>query len=337
MGKLHISNTFFEREASGQKGASLIEMTRINPIFSQLQYLPLLYASPEDQLLVTDPLPDSYHFPFREQPKALTFDDPLPKGTHIESWGPSLLIEQFAKERGLLYEMPPWEVVQKVSSKRFSHSLCPLPGSELLETPSDLSRFPKNWVFKSLHGTAGRGRSFSSDPQLESFAQKEWAKGNALLAEPWCDRLLDFSTQWMIEKTGEITHLGTTECLVGPRGQHIGNIAPASIEGIEEHHGASRAALAEMARLGFFGPVGIDAFSYRSEGKRLLHPIVEINPRKTMGWVALAIQERHFPDQAITLSYHKTDQAGLLPPSKKQYQLTISPATPPPVELKIYN
>ena len=320
MGKLHICNAFFEAEVAGQKTASLVEMFKKHPIYTQLQYLPLLYADPRDQLLVTDPLPKDYLFPFSNMPTVHIFDEPILKGTRVESWAPSLLIEKFAKERRLIYEMPPWDLVQQLSSKRFSHSLCPFPGSELLEAPCDLSRFKGLWVFKSLYESAGRGLAFSTDSHLGQFAKREWGKGNALLAEPWCERILDFSSQWMVAKSGKISHLGMTECQIGPRGQYIGNRVPASLEMVDEH----LAALKKMAALGFFGPVGIDAFFYRLSGKTLLHPIVEINPRRTMGWVALALRERHFKDQAITLSYHKTDQAGLLPPSKTQYQLTIS-------------
>ena len=59
-----------------------------------------------------------------------------------------------------------------------------------------------------------------------------------------------------------------------------------------------------MLCLGYFGNVGIDAMVYRSENGPQLHPIVEINARKTMGFAALELQKRHFPNKTITLSFH---------------------------------
>jgi predicted ATP-grasp superfamily ATP-dependent carboligase len=68
-----------------------------------------------------------------------------------------------------------------------------------------------------------------------------------------------------------------------------------------------------MISLGYFGNVGIDAMLYGSPVT--LHPIVEINARKTMGWVALEVQKRHFPNQTLTLSYAKNSAEGWLPSS----------------------
>jgi hypothetical protein len=38
--------------------------------------------------------------------------------------------------------------------------------------------------------------------------------------------------------------------------------------------------------------VGIDAFIYLLGGKKRLQPVVEINARKTMSWVALQLPEK---------------------------------------------
>ena len=46
---------------------------------------------------------------------------------------------------------------------------------------------------------------------------------------------------------------------------------------------------------GYAGPVGIDALVYRRDGRLRIKPIVEINPRFTMGRVALALSGRMAP------------------------------------------
>jgi hypothetical protein len=50
---------------------------------------------------------------------------------------------------------------------------------------------------------------------------------------------------------------------------------------------------AELRALNFLGPLGIDAFVYRdATGARRLKPVVEINPRYTMGRVTVELMQR---------------------------------------------
>jgi hypothetical protein len=53
---------------------------------------------------------------------------------------------------------------------------------------------------------------------------------------------------------------------------------------------------AELRRVGHVGPVGIDAFVYRTPGGDCrLKPIVEINPRYTMGRLTVELMKRVAP------------------------------------------
>ena len=49
---------------------------------------------------------------------------------------------------------------------------------------------------------------------------KAFNEGHPLIGEPWVKRLLDFSTQWVISKTGAITYLGATLMENKSRGQY---------------------------------------------------------------------------------------------------------------------
>jgi len=52
----------------------------------------------------------------------------------------------------------------------------------------------------------------------------------------------------------------------------------------------------ELVKTGYLGPVGIDAFIYRtSEGELRLKPVVEINPRYTMGRLTLEMMKHTCP------------------------------------------
>jgi hypothetical protein len=53
---------------------------------------------------------------------------------------------------------------------------------------------------------------------------------------------------------------------------------------------------AELQRAGYVGPVGIDAFVYRTpQGGCRLKPVVEINPRYTMGRLTLELMKQTCP------------------------------------------
>ena len=82
---------------------------------------------------------------------------------------------------------------------------------------------------------------------------------------------------------------------------------------LEEHETFAQKVLSKIADVGYFGNVGIDAMIYEEEnGEMKLHPVVEINARKTMGWVTLAIQQNHFPEKKMQLAFAK-EKKGQLP------------------------
>jgi hypothetical protein len=52
----------------------------------------------------------------------------------------------------------------------------------------------------------------------------------------------------------------------------------------------------ELRRANFFGPIGIDAFAYRDASEKIrLKPIVEINPRYTMGRLTVELMKHVAP------------------------------------------
>ncbi len=61
MHTLHIANTFFEWELSSESNCSLYEAFHQHPVYLQLQFLPLLYASKMDALVVSD-LPSAEYY-----------------------------------------------------------------------------------------------------------------------------------------------------------------------------------------------------------------------------------------------------------------------------------
>lgn len=326
---LHICNTFFEAElenpdffpttrmsveretreipnkaiTASPNQQVLASWMRSHPIVQKLQTLPLYYAGDEDLVLVSD-LPE---FPDH---RLRLLGAPLQAKT-IESWGASKSIAAWAEEENLSYSMPDWETVRTVNSKIFSFCHSPiLPFAALLQNEQEalewIEKTPGRKVLKTAFGTAGRGHfHLPSKRNLSSFLKKEFVKNVPLIGEPWVERVLDFSTQWkdsvllgatIFENTPEGTYRAT---IAGARPQIFGSYDWA----LEEHLAIVQPILKKIRQLGFFGNLGIDAYVYRWKNKELLQPIVEINARKTMSWIALQIQEKKYPGRDLRFSF----------------------------------
>jgi hypothetical protein len=174
-------------------------------------------------------------------------------------------------------------------------------------------------VVKQAYGLAGQSSLRLWEPELLP-AQRQWLV-NALkhslqlVVEPWLERELDFSVQLEMGPSG-LELRGYTGLITDLKGQFLANRAeptyrrclptkvaslidtPADASARIEHlYGEIFALLeAELRRVGFAGPVSIDAFVYRtSQGDCRLKPVVEINPRYTMGRLTVELMKHVYP------------------------------------------
>jgi hypothetical protein len=180
-------------------------------------------------------------------------------------------------------------------------------------------------VVKQAYGVAGNGALRLFEPELLA-AQTRWmagalARGQELVVEPWLERLEDFSVQ--LEMTPEGLKLrGYTGLVNDARGQFEANFAdghhqhrlPARVAAWFEGRGdmAGRlweyyerlfeALAAELRAADFLGPLGIDALVYGDgAGRARLKPVVEINPRYTMGRVLVELMRQTSQNSAGVL------------------------------------
>jgi len=171
-------------------------------------------------------------------------------------------------------------------------------------------------VVKESFGVAGSNALRLFEPELLP-AQWRWlenafAQKREVVVEPWLERLRDFSAQLEMTERG-LKLCGFTGLRTDARGQFVANFAephfhrriPAAIVALFrepkdvstrllEFYDATFAALkAELRRADFTGPVGIDACVYRAaDGAVKLKPVVEINPRYTMGRVLVELMRQ---------------------------------------------
>jgi len=174
-------------------------------------------------------------------------------------------------------------------------------------------------IAKESLGLAGHNSIRLWEPELLD-SQRRWmanglGNGRQLVIEPWLERVLDFSIQLEMGPDG-LKLCGYTGLINDRKGQYQANWAeanchrriPAAVgalfrdrpevaSGFERFYANVFAPLGEeLRRAGYLGPVGIDAFVYRApEGGCRLKPIVEINPRYTMGRLTVELMNRASP------------------------------------------
>jgi hypothetical protein len=174
-------------------------------------------------------------------------------------------------------------------------------------------------VVKQALGLAGHNAIRLLESEV-SPAQLRWMARTiehrqALVVEPWLARVVDFSAQLEMGVRG-LSLCGYAGLSNTRQGQYQGNWAdpdfarrfPTLVTQSLNLSGRSLGVLqeflhelydslqSELRRAEYRGPIGIDAFVYNSpDGTHRLKPVVEINPRYTMGRLTLELMKRTCP------------------------------------------
>jgi len=157
-------------------------------------------------------------------------------------------------------------------------------------------------VMKAPWSSSGRGIRFLSQEKTPFQMQERWfhhllARQGSVMVEPFYHKVKDFGMEFYADGEGRITYLGLS-LFHTINGAYIGNILATenakkemirryiSIELLEE----IKQKIYSCLSLGKYkGPFGIDMMIVKGKNSFLLHPCVEINLRRTMGHVALAM------------------------------------------------
>ena len=174
-------------------------------------------------------------------------------------------------------------------------------------------------VVKEALGLAGQNSIRLWEPELLD-SHRRWLahaceQGRQLVVEPWLEREMDFSVQLEMTPRG-LKLCGHTTLINDHRGQFQANrAAPNHGQRLPDDvlalfgeprdisvrlHGVYEEVMAlleaGLREADYLGPVGIDAFVYRTPaGECRLKPIVEINPRYTMGRLTVELMKQTCP------------------------------------------
>lgn len=167
-------------------------------------------------------------------------------------------------------------------------------------------------VLKAPWSSSGRGIRFVTQSSIDNHVQG-WIKNvllsqGSVMAEPYYHKLKDFGMEFEANAQGHVSYLGLS-LFHTQNGAYTGNlIVTERIKTAVLQRYVDRQVL-ELIRQSlcscleyvldgrYEGPLGVDMMLIRGDGEKvLIHPCVEINLRRTMGHVALALLPRLNPD-----------------------------------------
>ena len=180
---------------------------------------------------------------------------------------------------------------------------------------------------------AGRGQLMIEE-ETPTQTSKDWLTRNitdqgALVIEPFCKRILDFSALYEITRSGEVNFLTFTCLLTDARGQYrgtrvapkIGSLFPKEltmlfhqpvIEALGEKFSGpdfyKKVLPASFSKLlpDYHGPLAVDAFFHQEdEAPVQIRPVVELNARCSMGRIAHNLRRQLSPNTTGELLVHR--------------------------------
>ena len=332
MRRLFLGNFHFESELAAARGwnpaASLLRMSAERaPSWISL-------AEEGDFILTPEPIADSFWESLAKQglPRVRNLSEPPEEEFELVPWGWSLK----TRELGGRTSKPSDDAVRLGNSREWSFKLeqqlgVALPGAARIERIEDIadvvrrsaSQFGESepahaWVIKANFGMAARERVLGRGPTLttanERWLQRRLQSDGVVFFEPWLRRRAEVGIQWSLPKSGHgqpelrgITPL-LTDKLGGYRGSEFSLDATVPTEWQRAVDVSQQAAL-RLQRLGYFGPLGIDAAIYEdSTGRALARPLQDINARYTMGRLALGFRRLLRPGERGVWQHGRRDE-----------------------------
>jgi len=179
-------------------------------------------------------------------------------------------------------------------------------------------RYNQKIVVKAPWSSSGRGVRFIEEPvpMIQRWIENVIAAQGSVVIESYCHKVKDFGMEFESDGRGNVRYLGLS-LFHTENGAYTGNILALEEEKQEMINRYLSEDLLKAVRekictyLGalykgkYAGPFGVDMMVVRGDDEQnfLLNPCVEINLRRTMGHVALALSKQCPSDHVMRIDY----------------------------------
>ncbi|MEX0728207.1 MAG: hypothetical protein WD065_18200 [Planctomycetaceae bacterium] len=310
MSKLFVGNFDFEHQLRGGEAFTLpVHLRRRNV---ELSFLWTALAQDGDFIL-GDAGVDAEFFRISQRQglprlNLIAPGEAIPAALELCPWGWSNEMRQWGAQHRCTVNAPEENAVWRSNSRRFSFACerdwdVALPDAAefvdlntLRQHLRDVCRPETRWVIKAEFGMSARERILGQGAFVSAndvnWLQRRLARGQRLYFEPWVEKIVEAGLQFSIPPTGEPQFAGCTELLTDARGQYRGSRWSDHLQAEWDTEITCGIRVAgEVQRMGYFGPLGIDAMRYRDDsGEVRSRPIQDVNARWTMGRLALECQ-----------------------------------------------
>ncbi|HEX8687358.1 MAG TPA: hypothetical protein VF654_12700 [Pyrinomonadaceae bacterium] len=305
-------NADFEVELGAAPGRPYRRTQHFAALNRRLSAQLLWLAEPGDALLVEDPWPESLSTDARRRGVELvpTRDVDTQAGRLFTPWGWTPTAAEAGARAGASVEPVPFDAVARVNSKLWSHALevemgWALPGAAVARDAEELNEAAARacpcaqdkWVLKSPYGFAARERVLGRGPRVAgaqgAWAARRFARGEALVFQPWLEVVREYGVALEVGRDGSHRVLGVSDLRTNGAGTGTGYVLgrPPAPRRSKELEAAAATVAARLHAEGYRGPAGVDALEHAGG----LHPLLEVNARYTMGFVALAVERATGP------------------------------------------
>ena len=201
------------------------------------------------------------------------------------------------------------ELVERLSAK----GIAVMGMSHIAREMDEVEQLLNEWgriVVKSLWSCSGRGVfTIEGQPTASDMGRirKLLRTQGGVEVEPWYDGVMDMALELDAKADGGVVYRGLSLFLTSPNGGYKANIVARQdalksrlfekFPFIEKHFptlcSACEEVLSKVVEKTYEGPLGVDMMVVKNEqGILLLHPCIEVNVRRTMGYVACVMGER---------------------------------------------
>lgn len=300
--------------------------------------MPVWWAGSDDEILAPSATEEELEFVrshYGLSPRVGNVGEPSP-------WGWSLDARRQFAEAGVGEDMlPSVESVEKMRS--LSHrrtsveilSALGIPevagvevtdGSVMMEMSSGPLFLKSPWSCsgRGVFSSRGLPREVLRD-RVEGIIRRQ----GSVMVENEYERVKDFAALFE-SRDGRVTHVGWSVFETGGQGAYAGNLVARQevlrgMIGCDVNTDRISDILTEIVAPYYTGPLGIDMMIYRDHsGRECLHPCIELNLRRTMGFVAMDIEERLSPERPVIVGWEYGTLTGtplLLP--REGFALTL--------------